>query len=677
MTTVAVVQARTRSTRLPNKVLMPISGTPMIGLLLGRLARATLIDRIVVATTSESADDALAAFVESEGHEVYRGSEDDVLGRYFHAASLADADIVVRITADCPLIDPELVDDVVRTMRGGDVDFACNTEPPTYPDGLDVEAFRFSLLEKAFSEAGRPGDREHVTPFMQDLPDVRKVTVMHTEDLSGERWTVDEPEDMEVVRRVFEHFHPRSDFSWSEVLDLRSEHPEYFDGNRHFSRNEGAVLGTGQKLWKRARRVIPGGNMLLSKRPEMFLPEGWPAYFSRAKGCRVWDLDERSYIDMSIMGIGTNILGYGHPEVDAAVSSTIASGNMSTLNCPEEVYLAERLVELHPWADMVRLARTGGEAVAIAVRIARAASGRDKVAFCGYHGWHDWYLSANLGNVETLSPHLIPGLEPRGIPAGLEGTAIPFRYNRLDDLESALSEHGDDIGTIIMEVSRSEAPADGFLETVREMATARGIVLIFDESTSGFRQTFGGLHKLYGVEPDIAVFGKALGNGYAITAVIGRRNVMEATSATFVSSTFWSERIGPTAALATLDVMERTRSWDVVTATGREISRRWEELARGHGLSVRITGLPALLHFEWQMEARRSYDTLLTQQMLDRGFLAGDSVYVCLEHTPEIIDSYFEALDPVFGLIAECESGRDVNSLLTSTARHEGIKRLN
>ena len=142
-------------------------------------------------------------------------------------------------------------------------------------------------------------------------------------------------------------------------------------------------MGEGQNLWRRAKQVIPGGNMLLSKRAEMFLPEQWPAYFSRAKGCRVWDLDGRELIDMSIMGIGTNSLGYGHEEVDAAVASTVAAGNMSTFNCPEEVWLAERLVAMHPWADMARFARSGGEANAISIRIARAATGRDTVAICG------------------------------------------------------------------------------------------------------------------------------------------------------------------------------------------------------------------------------------------------------------------------------------------------------
>lgn len=434
-------------------------------------------------------------------------------------------------------------------------------------------------------------------------------------------------------------------------------------------------MGTGQKLWKRAKRVIPGGNMLLSKRAEMFLPIQWPAYFSKAKGCQVWDLDGQCYTDMSIMGIGTNILGYGQSEVDAAVRQTIDAGNMSTFNCPEEVYLAEKLVAIHPWADMVRLARSGGEANAIAIRIARAASGRDKVAICGYHGWHDWYLSANLGDDKSLDGHLLPGLEPTGVPRNLRGTVFPFNYNNFAELETLVKSQ--DIGVIKMEVVRNKGPEDDFLRKVRKLATERNIVLIFDECTSGFRQTFGGVHKLYGVEPDMAMFGKALGNGYAITATIGRRDVMEAAQSSFISSTFWTERIGPTAALKTLEVMERLRSWETITATGLEIRRRWQMLADKHGLKIEHWGLPALTGFSFQSRRALAYKTLITQEMLAKGYLAGNSVYVCTEHTPQVIDAFFAALDPVFGLIKECEEGRSIDSLLKGPVCHGGFKRLN
>ena len=353
----------------------------------------------------------------------------------------------------------------------------------------------------------------------------------------------------------------------------------------------------------------------------------------------------------------------------------IANGNLSTLNCPEEVYLAERLVELHPWADMARFARSGGEANAIAIRIARAASGRHKVAFCGYHGWHDWYLAANLADADRLDGHLLPGLEPNGVPSNLRGTVYPFRYNRIDELQALLQEQ--DIGVIMMEVSRNEPPRDDFLQKVRNIATARGIVLIFDECTSGFRQTLGGLHKLYGVEPDMAIFGKTLGNGYAITASIGRREIMEAAQGSFISSTFWTERIGPAAGLKTLEVMERVRSYDQITRIGRTIEDGWRALAQKHGLAITISGLPSMTGFSFASKDMLAYKTLITQEMLAKGYLASASVYTCIEHTPEIISGYLENLDPVFGLIRECEDGRDVGRLLKGPICHSGFKRLN
>jgi glutamate-1-semialdehyde 2,1-aminomutase len=435
-------------------------------------------------------------------------------------------------------------------------------------------------------------------------------------------------------------------------------------------------MGNSQDLYKKAKTLIPGGTMLLSKRPEMFLPEKWPAYFSKAKGCKVWDLDGKEYIDVSLMGIGTNILGYGNDEVDAAVLNTIQKGNMSTFNCPEEVYLAERLIELHPWADMVRFARSGGEANAIAIRIARAACGKDKVAICGYHGWHDWYLSANLSDDKNLDGHLLPGLDPLGVPRNLKSTVFPFNYNNFNELEQLVSNQ--DIGVIKMEVSRNKGPENDFLQKVRKLATDKNIILIFDECTSGFRQTFGGLHKLYGVEPDMAIFGKALGNGYAITAVIGKKEIMEAAQKTFISSTFWTERIGPTAGLKTLEVMERERSWEIITETGSQIAKRWQEIADIHNLSINIIGLPALIGFSFNSRNTLAYKTLITQEMIKKGYLAATSIYVSIAHTNNVLDGYFGELEKVFCKIKSCESGQaDINSLLEGPICHSGFKRLN
>ena len=670
-----ILQARTGSSRLPGKVLADLSGRPLISFLIERLKRCASVDEIILATTSHSDDDVLAELGRTLAIKVVRGSEHDVLSRYEKASLSTTATTLVRITGDCPLVDPDLLSEALRLFRILDVDYLSNCHPPLYPDGLDIEVFTKEALTLANANCDSPSQREHVTPWMRESGSLRIHSIQNDRDLSSMRWTVDEPEDLRLVREIVSFFSGSSEFSWIDVLKLQEQKPDLFEINSQYSRNEGSFMSTGQKLWRRAKRVIPGGNMLLSKRSEMFLPEQWPAYFTKAKGCRVWDLDGRELIDVSIMGIGTNLLGYGHPEVDAAVAATVVAGNMSTLNCPQEVLLAERMVALHPWSDMARFARSGGEANAIAIRIARAATGRDTVAICGYHGWHDWYLATNLQNQSGLEEHLLPGLEPNGVPRGLAGTVQPFSFNRLDQLDNIATNH--ELAAVKMEVQRNIPPDPGFLEGVRELCTRRGIVLIFDECTSGFRETFGGLHLKYGVEPDMAMFGKALGNGYAITAILGRRTVMEAAQSTFISSTFWTERIGPTAALKTLEVMERERSWEQVTSIGLQLRSRWQELAVRHGLSITHNGLPALTGFAIQSPQALAYKTLITQEMLKKGYLAATSCYTSLPHTSDVIEPYLGALDQVFALIAECEAGRSVEELLEGPICHGGFKRLN
>ena len=433
MSVVAIIQARSGSSRLPNKVMRDINGSSLISILLRRLNQSKRIDKLVLATTTSNADNLLVAHVKSLGFDVYRGSENDVLARYYEAAKKFKAKYVVRITGDCPLVDASLVDSLIEKFFEKKLDYISNSNPPSFPDGLDAEMFTLETLERTQKLAKKKFDREHVTPFIRDSGLFKTFCIRNDEDRSMHRWTVDENADLEVIKRVFKYFSPDIFFDWHKVLKFQLQNPQLFDENIYIKRNEGASMDNGQKLWKRAKSVIPGGNMLLSKRPEMFLPTKWPTYFSKAKGCKVWDLEGTEFIDMSIMGIGTNILGYGNDAVDAAVLDTVKKGNMSTLNCPEEVYLAEKLVELHPWADMVRLCRSGGEANSIAIRIARASSGKDNVAVCGYHGWHDWYLSANLADDKSLDGHLLPGLEPNGVPRNLKGTVFPFNTTILMD----------------------------------------------------------------------------------------------------------------------------------------------------------------------------------------------------------------------------------------------------
>ena len=673
--TVAIVQARMNSSRLPKKVMMPICNIPMIEILLHRLSKSSEIDEIILATTNNQEDIPLINHINKLGFKYLAGDESDVLERFWAAAAACKATNIVRITGDCPIVDPELLDKMLQHYYLQPTDYLSNISQPTFPDGLDVEIFNLATLNKARELATKPFDREHVTSYIRDSGNFKIDLFKNDFDYSYLRWTVDYPEDFSVIKEIFLYFSPNIYFNWQAVLKLHKNKPEIFTLNQGFERNIGSIMGTGQKLWQRAKKVIPGGNMLLSKRPEMYLPDSWPAYFKKTQGCRVWDLDANEYIDMSLMGVGTNILGYSNQNVDAAVLQTVQDGNLSTFNCPEEVYLAEKLIELHRWADMVKLARTGGEANAVSVRIARAASGRDNIAICGYHGWHDWYLSANLQKNGNLDGHLLPGLDPNGVPRALEGLVHTFEYNKFEDLKAIVDTHN--IGVIKMEVSRNLGPEDNFLEKVRTLATKKNIVLIFDECTSGFRETFGGLHKKFGVEPDIAIFGKALGNGYGITSVIGRRDIMEAAQSTFISSTFWTERIGPSAALETINIMKATSSWEIITETGKNIREGWQSLADAYALKIKHFGLPALASFTFDSPKHLAYKTLITQEMLKKGYLAGTSVYTSTCHEQNIIDNYFEELEPIFRMINECEDGRDVFSILNGPVCHNGFKRLN
>jgi glutamate-1-semialdehyde aminotransferase len=438
-----------------------------------------------------------------------------------------------------------------------------------------------------------------------------------------------------------------------------------------------AHASSGWALYERARELIPGGTQLLSKRPEMYLPDGWPCYYSQARGCEIWDLDGRRFVDMTTAGIGACLLGYGDDDVNAAVKSCIDRGTMTTLNAPQEVELAEVLCRLHPWAGMCRFARTGGEAMMIAVRIARAFTRRTHLAVCGYHGWGDWYLAANLSRDGALDGHLLPGLAPTGVPRALTGTVSTFRYNHLEELESIARASGDGLAAVIMEPMRFAEPEPGFLEGVRALASRAGAVLIIDEITAAWRHHFGGMHLLFDLQPDIAVFAKSLSNGFAMSAVIGRSAVMQAAQDSFISSSYWTEAVGPAAALATIRKMQSTSVSSRAAEAGSQAQAGWRRLADKHGLRLTIQGRPSLCTFSLDYgEQSAPLRTLLTQEMLDRGYLANTAFYPTLAHTPMILEQYLDALDETFAVLSLAAQRGDALRRLRGAVAHSGFNRL-
>jgi glutamate-1-semialdehyde 2,1-aminomutase len=435
-------------------------------------------------------------------------------------------------------------------------------------------------------------------------------------------------------------------------------------------------MNKSKELYLKAKKIIPGGTQLLSKRPEMFLPDNWPAYYSKAKGCEIWDLDGNHYVDMSYMGVGACTIGYADDDIDNAVKDAIDKGNLTTLNVPEEVELAELLCEIHPWADMARFARTGGEASAVAIRIARAYTKKDIILFAGYHGWNDWYLASNIEDKSNLNKLHLAGLEPSGVPNALKGTAYPFYHNDTESFIKHMNEHKGKIGAVIIEPVRDKDPKEDFINTIRTLTKEADIPFIIDEVSAGWRLNIGGAHLNYNIEPDIAVFAKGMSNGYPMAAVIGRKKIMEAAQTTFISSTYWTDKIGPVAAIATIRKMIKYNIPSLLCENGKKVKNIWKVLAKKHNINIHIGGMDPVSHFSFEYKEPLVLKTLFTQLMLEKGFLATTAFYASFAHKNVHFEKYYIAVDESFRIITRAIQDDNASNLLKGPICHAGFSRL-
>jgi len=642
---VAIIQARMGSSRLPGKSLAEIEKRPMLWHVVNRVKRATLVDRVVVATSTAPADDAIEKMCLENGVPCYRGSENDVLDRFYHAARAEKAAQVVRITADCPLIDPEAIDRVVRRFQRGDLDYASNDLVRSYPDGLDTEIFSFPALERAWHEAGKSSEREHVTPYLRsDRFRIANVWNDSTSLFRHYRWTVDEAADLEFVRAVYKAFRGRETFGMKDTLELIERNPELEKMNSEIISNHGYYKSLFEeacaaaaprrpieksKAWlERADKVIPGAAQTFSKGANQHVFGVAPVFLAKGKGCRVWDVDGNEYIDY-IQGLLPNILGYAHEEVNAAVAAQLAQGHSFSLPHPLEVELAERLTRLIPCAEMVRFGKNGSDATSGAVRAARALTARERIACCGYHGWQDWYIGSTTRNA--------------GVPEAVRALTHPFVYNDLGSLQKLLNEHQGEFAAVIMEPVNFWPPAAGFLEGVKKLAHEHGALLIFDEICSGFHFGLGGAQKRFGVTPDLACFGKAMGNGFPIACVVGRTDVMKVFEDIFFSFTFGGEVASMAAAMKVLDVLETTDALARMDANGRVLQEGLNALAKEAGLQDRIQCIGYTL---WSLikfldaGGKNSFlvRSLFTQECVKRGVLLLATHNMTAAHDPLAIE---------------------------------------
>jgi glutamate-1-semialdehyde aminotransferase/spore coat polysaccharide biosynthesis protein SpsF (cytidylyltransferase family) len=676
---VAIVQARMGSTRLPGKVLLPLGDKPILFRVVERLRFVPGLADVVVATTDSPADEPIRAFCRSEGILCFSGSEDDVLDRYYHAARDFGADPIVRVTSDCPLVDPAIVGRALDMFEAGRDNIVYVGSDPRLPDGLDVEVVAFEALETAWREAKLPSEREHVTPFIWKQPErFPQDRVSSPRDLSHERWTVDRLEDYELVQAVhaalYRSGHP---FGMAEILGFVEAHPELRHLNEGIVRNEGYLKSVGgdpvssdtpadtparigvaspditrsRSWWERAVRVIPNGTQTLSKGPDQFVRGVSPIFLERGRGSHVWDVDGNEYIDYP-MALGPILLGYDYPPVTEAVCRQAREGTTFTLMHPLEVEVAERLCGLIPCAEMVRFGKNGADATSAAVRVARAYTGRDEIAYCGYHGYQDWFAITAARN--------------GGIPEVHAKYIHPFEYNDPSTLERVFREREGKIAAVIMEQPGIE-PENDFLTRVGEITRQHGAVFILDEIVTGFRYAKGGAQELYGVVPDMACFGKGMANGYPISAVVGRREVMMAFENVFFSTTYGGETVALAAARATLDTLDQEPVIDHIWRLGAALREGILRAATESQIPLTLGGNPPRSGLVFQDgEGRESSElkTLFMQETVKRGVLFGGPVFISYSHSDADIRHTIDAVAEAFRVMRRAIDGGSVGVFL-------------
>ncbi len=426
-----------------------------------------------------------------------------------------------------------------------------------------------------------------------------------------------------------------------------------------------------------AKKVIPGGNSILSKRPERYSGKIWPTYFKKAKGCEVWDLENNKFYDFAQMAIGASILGYSNEDLNKYIKKKIDLGITTTLNSFEEVDLAKKLLKLNPGFRGVKFARSGGEAMSVAIRLARSVNdNRQEIAFSGYHGWFDWYLATNLQTKKNLNEHLLPGLDTLGVDKKLKGSIHPFSYNNTSEL-SKLIKKNKKIGVVVIESARYDYPEKNFVHKVNKICKQNNLILICDEITSGFRVSNTGAYRKIGFRPDLVVYGKGLGNGFPITAVVGKKKIMNAAKISFISSSNWSERVGFCAALKTIELIENKKVWKHIDLIGKQIKKGWQEIFEKYDLDISVSNFLPLVTMKLNYGNKNNLIlTYFIQEMLKRNFLVSASVYISYSHTKKLVERYLLESDKVFKKIAYLLKEKNIKKEINTNIRSESFKRL-
>lgn len=661
MKTVAIIQARMGSTRLPGKVLMPLDSRFVLSWVVRACCAAPGIGKVLIATSTSELDDVIA---QQFGIRCFRGSETDVLSRFVGAAEGRQADIILRITGDCPFIDPQVIGAVVRLQKQTGAAYVSNVDPRTYPDGLDVECFTAEALFAAHHEATRPIDRDTVTYWIRRNQSrfPAESVINPIPGLEKERWVLDTKEDYEFCKAIAErwpwHKGPPSQL---DILNILDKEPELRKLNTGHIMNERfydalAEEPVYRRTYSRSVRLlalaetrIPLGAQTFSKSKLQF-PQPSPLFVTHGQGGLVWDADGNEYVD-TVSALLPNILGYRDPDVDTAIRRQLARGISFSLATELEAELAETLVRLIPCAEMVRFGKTGSDATSAAIRLARAYRNNAGIIIAadGYHGWHDWAVTRTSRGV--------------GVPQ-----ADICRITRDEILDWDLSRWG----AVIIEPESDPA----YLRELRAACDKTGCILIFDEVITGFRFDLGGAQKLWNVTPDLACFGKSMANGMPLSAVVGKKEIMSKMippDNIFFSGTFFGETLSLAAAIATIKKLEKEDVVNGLWLTGGEL---WgEAYTRIKYLGLETT---VMLHGSSPLARLKFKDSriaaLFRKEMIATGTLIIASHNICAAHGPSEIKRILKSYDHTLSVIKEAIEKGDVEKRLEGARVEIGVR---
>ena len=668
-----VIQARMGSERFPGKVLLKLGRITVLEWVIRASKKIRDIDDIIVATTSLKKDRLIEKLCINKGVKVFKGQNKDVLSRIYEAVKKKNPQNVIRITADCPFLDPEVCNQVLFLHEITKADYTSNTIPRTWPDGLDCEVLKFGALKKANYNATLPSDREHVTKWVKNNQNIFNIQslICPFKNFYKFRLTIDFKNDYRLMKKIVKNFSDKEPIPYLRIVNYLKKNPRVQEINKKIKKTQINNVNkdiksraftkkkflNSKKLFDETKKIISLGSQTFSKSYINWPTGSSPLFLTHGQGGRVWDVDGNEYVDL-VCGLLPVILGYCDQDIDYAIREQLNRGISFSLATSLEVKLGKKLNKLIPSAEQARFSKNGSDTTTAAIRLARFFTKRDRIVVCGYHGWHDWFISSTSMN--------------KGIPNQVNELTHTIKYNSLIDLEKIFSKYPDQIAAVIMEPANYEKPKEFYLKEAKKIIKKNKALLIFDEICTGFRFSLGGAQSYFNVIPDLSCFGKSMGNGMPIAALVGKKKYMQHIDKIFFSGTFGGETLSLIAALAVIEKMEKDFVINYLWKYGNNLKLQVNKLLKKYKLNnfIQLKGYDPwiLLSFlNYKNYTKFQIMTLFKSLMIKNGVLISNSHNICFAHNNANLKTILNAYKMSFSEISEIlRKGNLVRSLKSS-----------